>query len=223
MRHTGGMKPIETVYNGYRFRSRLEARWAVFFDTCGVTWEYEPEGFELPNGEKYLPDFRVYNCEERAPETMWIEVKGEMTHDDASKILSFIGRLPRENSTEHSGFIHAYYENAILVVGDIPRGETFEEILVSQKNQWAAYDTRYRKWPISPLTFETIDGDDFCCHLCSGGYGRLAFIGDDSNYFRDALMDRNLDKDLTAKAYRAARQARFEHGELSNRKVYEKL
>ena len=26
------IKPIETKYNGYRFRSRLEARWAVFFD-----------------------------------------------------------------------------------------------------------------------------------------------------------------------------------------------
>lgn len=24
---------IETEYKGYRFRSRLEARWAVFFDT----------------------------------------------------------------------------------------------------------------------------------------------------------------------------------------------
>lgn len=53
------IKPIETVYNGYRFRSRLEARWAVFFDALGVEYEYEPEGFTLPSGEKYLPDFRV--------------------------------------------------------------------------------------------------------------------------------------------------------------------
>ena len=30
------IKAIETVYKGYRFRSRLEARWAVFFDACGV-------------------------------------------------------------------------------------------------------------------------------------------------------------------------------------------
>ena len=26
---------IETAYKGYRFRSRLEARWAVFFDAIG--------------------------------------------------------------------------------------------------------------------------------------------------------------------------------------------
>ena len=51
------MKPIETRYKGYRFRSRLEARWAVFFDTLGIEWEYEPEGFELSDGSRYLPDF----------------------------------------------------------------------------------------------------------------------------------------------------------------------
>lgn len=51
------IKAIETRYNGYRFRSRLEARWAVFFDKCNIRYEYESEGYELPNGEKYLPDF----------------------------------------------------------------------------------------------------------------------------------------------------------------------
>ena len=51
------MKVIETEYKGYRFRSRLEARWAVFFDACGVRWEYEPEGIILSDGSWYLPDF----------------------------------------------------------------------------------------------------------------------------------------------------------------------
>lgn len=51
------IKAIETEYNGYRFRSRLEARWAVFFDTAGIEYEYEPEGYDLGNGIYYLPDF----------------------------------------------------------------------------------------------------------------------------------------------------------------------
>ena len=51
------VKPIETVYKGYRFRSRLEARWAVYFDEAGIEYEYEPEGFELSDGTRYLPDF----------------------------------------------------------------------------------------------------------------------------------------------------------------------
>ena len=51
------IKAIETYYKGYRFRSRLEARWAVFFDAAGIKYEYEPEGFETNEGTKYLPDF----------------------------------------------------------------------------------------------------------------------------------------------------------------------
>lgn len=51
------IKAITTVYRGYKFRSRLEARWAVFFDALGVEWEYEPEGFILEDGTPYLPDF----------------------------------------------------------------------------------------------------------------------------------------------------------------------
>jgi len=50
------IKPIETLYKGYRFRSRLEARWAVCFDYCKVKWEYEAQGYKLPSGN-YLPDF----------------------------------------------------------------------------------------------------------------------------------------------------------------------
>lgn len=53
------IKAIQTFYKGYKFRSRLEARWAVFFDALGLKWEYEPEGYELPDGSWYLPDFRI--------------------------------------------------------------------------------------------------------------------------------------------------------------------
>lgn len=41
------IQAIETTYNGYRFRSRLEARWAVFFDALGIQWKYEREGYAL--------------------------------------------------------------------------------------------------------------------------------------------------------------------------------
>ena len=50
------LKAIETFYNGYRFRSRLEARWAVFLDTLDIGFRYEMEGYDL-DGLLYLPDF----------------------------------------------------------------------------------------------------------------------------------------------------------------------
>lgn len=62
------IKPIETCYNGYRFRSRLEARWAVFMDALGIKYEYEPEGFELQSGW-YLPDFWLPQLH------AWLEIK----------------------------------------------------------------------------------------------------------------------------------------------------
>lgn len=68
------IKAIETSYKGYRFRSRLEARWAVFFDALGLEWDYELEGFDLgaPHGY-YLPDFFIKGNSHYGP---WIEIKG---------------------------------------------------------------------------------------------------------------------------------------------------
>lgn len=70
------MKAIETVYNGYRFRSRLEARWAVFFETAGIEYEYEPEGFQFEDGTKYLPDFYLpwFKC--------YVEIKPVSVYKD---------------------------------------------------------------------------------------------------------------------------------------------
>lgn len=48
---------IPTKYKHYTLRSRLEARWAVFFDAMGIRWEYEPEGLRTASGCQYLPDF----------------------------------------------------------------------------------------------------------------------------------------------------------------------
>lgn len=76
-------KAIETRYAGCRFRSRLEARWACFFDACGVKWLYEVQGYDFSDVEdiqgeplrKYLPDFWL-------PEhSVWIEIKPTVPED----------------------------------------------------------------------------------------------------------------------------------------------
>lgn len=68
---TGRIPAIETRAYGCRFRSRLEARWAVFLTEAGFSWEYEPEGAELESG-RYLCDFRVTGP---TGVTIWLEVK----------------------------------------------------------------------------------------------------------------------------------------------------
>ena len=63
------LRPIETLYNGYRFRSRLEARWAVFFEAMGWAYFYENEGMVLDDGTYYLPDFWLPDLQ------TWVEIK----------------------------------------------------------------------------------------------------------------------------------------------------
>ena len=78
------IKAIETIYNGYRFRSRLEARWAVFFDELEIKYQYEPEGFDLGDGYYYLPDFYLTD------DDVWVEIKGKaLTDEEREKIERF--------------------------------------------------------------------------------------------------------------------------------------
>ncbi len=72
---TANPRIIPTVYKGYRFRSRLEARWAVFLDGLALRWEYEWEGYRLDDQSLCLPDFWLPESE------LWLEVKGEVPTD----------------------------------------------------------------------------------------------------------------------------------------------
>ena len=102
------IKAIQTEYNGIKFRSRLEAKWAVFFDTAKIRYEYEPEGYETEDGERYLPDFYLPDFD------LYVEVKRD-TEDGRKEIIekckSFI---------QWGGKI-----KAILILSDIP-GDTVD-------------------------------------------------------------------------------------------------
>lgn len=90
------IRAVPTEYAGVVFRSRLEARWAVFMDTVGIMWEYEPERVQLPGGGTYLPDFRT-------AAGAYIEVKGAEDNLDKPYLiraaavlghLSILGPVP---------------------------------------------------------------------------------------------------------------------------------
>lgn len=89
---------IETEYAGHLFRSRLEARWAVFFDQLGIRWQYEAQGYEFA-GYRYLPDFLLPD------DRCYVEVKG-----DADKLEDDVPRLQAFTQELRTG---------LLVLGDI--------------------------------------------------------------------------------------------------------
>ena len=94
------IKAIQTIYKGHKFRSRLEARWALFFDELDIKWMYEPEGYELNNGVYYLPDFYLPHFNNG----LWCEVKFD--GGDFSKARLFhettgFGMLECEGTPDH--------------------------------------------------------------------------------------------------------------------------
>jgi len=109
---------IQTRYAGHLFRSRLEARWAVFFNFMGIPWLYEPEGFFV-NGIPYLPDFYLPEC------GTWIEIKGTSSQVDMNFMHHAAMELPIisdlhpaalavEMSLDHSGLPR------VAILGNIP-------------------------------------------------------------------------------------------------------
>jgi hypothetical protein len=97
------IKAIQTEYNGIKFRSRLEAKWAVFFDTAKIRYEYEPEGYETEEGGKYLPDFYLPDFD------LYVEVK----RDTEEGIKEIVEKC--EPAIQWGGAI-----KQILILSDIP-------------------------------------------------------------------------------------------------------
>lgn len=191
------IKPIQTCFMGYKFRSRLEARWAVFFESLGAKWEYEPEGFDLGNGLKYLPDFKIKNVKfiHECPggtHDIYIEVKGSMTIEDIKKIDRF----------NECG-------KKIYIVGNIPRGDTLYDLLDDAEEQQLNFFREFRtnEFHIPPFDFSGVDGDYYLAFPGIDKYGYFALFGYDLSYL--ALID----EEKTIQSYNNARQARFEHGE----------
>ena len=200
------IKAIQTEYQGYLFRSRLEARWAVFFDACGVKWEYEPEGYDLGHGIYYLPDFLLHDVQLGGfgsdsdfsdIRNLYVEIKGEMSQKDAEKIMSFYkaGITDRLSGSSHT---------PVLVLGNIPEGAALADIR-------SCIDTKCGgRFPLAVRAFHfgTVDGMDCTAFPGVNREGYLELFGQEEEYNR-CFMNRK----ATECAYRLARQARFEYGE----------
>lgn len=186
------MKAIQTVYKGYKFRSRLEARWAVFFDACGYPWEYEPEGFDLGDGVYYLPDFKICFADENGDfNTFWIEVKPKnkpLSNHDLEKIKKFRAACWDSEKGPLSG-----YGDFILVEG-IPEPRFYKGELMTGINgdEWIFFPS-YRGRPFFTETYKNIPMTE-------------------PERFSEAIKFFGYKDDIT-QPYIKARQARFEHGE----------
>lgn len=202
---------IETEYRGYKFRSRLEARWAVFFDAMGIEWKYEPEGF-IAGDVPYLPDFYL-----PATDT-WVEVKGtdEALRADAAKLTAIL-----DFGSPMSGITDSFLnktQGGLLLLGDIPRqhlGLVLHPLVQHHKGlvlTWAAF----------------VLNDDPACSLCILPHEGcrtwlnsifavpriINQISEEADWTcKSVLLRSECTFNGSMEAYDAARQARFEFGQ----------
>lgn len=209
-------RPIETHYAGCHFRSRLEARWAVFFDTLGIQWQYEPQGFEHEDGTgRYLPDFQLDNVHlidpwdpkhSRSP--IYVEVKGT-DNDITPEYRQRLGTL-----IDYNGPLG----NGLLLLGPIPRVDRATSVLHSLV-YWNE-GVHHLKVQLVPFRQRTLiiqdqlakafrlDGHNTSDEIpeevsCEALVLRVSMPEDGDRWWR-------LEGDL-ADAYTAARSARFGH------------
>lgn len=196
------MRAIETRYKGYRFRSRLEARWAVFFDNMGIKYEYEPEGFVLAGGTHYLPDFRVTTPQGR---TIWYEVKANDDSSGVDKAEKFDSMFKEDDPTECHLLIGDPYEFLSREhIGLCPRCGMISRPAFDYQFEYG--DPHYGCWPCDAET------------PCGGGHpyedtpwGAEVTPHKGMVLITPETLPRYLRKIKNAAT--AAREARFEHGQ----------
>jgi len=163
---TPTIKAIETRYKGYRFRSRLEARWAVALDHMRIKWQYEPEGYNLGDLGCYLPDFLL-------PElNTYLEIKaGSPTEDEKNK---FYALLQHKQAFGAWGFdfnsspsiLHQFPGDKELEPGEEYCGNWFTD---SGPNPWPSKLPRLTKTHILhdiPMD----ESNDMVCPICGENY-----------------------------------------------------
>jgi len=176
------MQAIETEWKGYRFRSRLEARWAVFFEELDLSWDYEVQGYEFKDGTKYLPDFWLPQV------SMWAEVKGGgFTHEEMRKAILLAKKT----------------EYPCLLLNSTPQNRAYKGVHPEMPSTPRSYILSYHP----PKNYPSTEGRLFCCPGCT------------CHEYRERGCESCRRQD-TERAVKAARSARFEHGEspsISNR------
>jgi hypothetical protein len=178
------IKAIETTYNGYRFRSRTEARWAVFFRHAGIKFEYEPQGFLL-DGIAYLPDFWLPDSK------FWFEVKGVEPTETEYALCHALAAETGNVALLAVGPPNEQDYNIIVIPAHRPADDSIDFIGKYRFEDDRRNDGDY--WLVSDYG----DAFSFYCKPNSRSHGRMPLL-----------------REPSLSAYRASKSARFEHGEV---------
>jgi hypothetical protein len=196
---------IETTYAGHRFRSRLEARWAVFFDHLRIEWKYEPQGYVVGSGSDrtyhYLPDFWLPR------QDIWAEVKGQVDERDVA-VLSAAAHPEHGLPSRDGGALTKDDAGAdtlrLVVLSDIPRTFKFGIPL----HTGLGWDHHLAKLQMHLVAWGVNDGG-VAVPLCWPNPWTI-LRPRELTYPRTLIAEGDFPE--VKRAYQAAQGARFEHG-----------
>lgn len=200
------IKPIETMFNDYRFRSRLEARWAIVLESIRQEWEYEKEGFDI-NGTWYLPDFFIhYNSATPRGWGFWLEIKPVPLTDSQIETLATLVRITGHttyaacgNSWTGEHIIYVFKHSRVSIPDDIP-WISDGQILEEDHHDIPEFIKLFQEWNYR-LPYPK---DRHLVVKSNSGERQFSFFNDYRfSTGNVSLMD----------AFQAARSARFEYGE----------
>lgn len=149
-----------TRYGGVTYRSRTEARWAIFFDALGVRADYEFEGFDLGRGG-YLPDFWL------PAQSVFLEVKPAAPSEEERAKCAEVARVTQYDMLLAEGPPRPTYQIHWFNGKDADEPDVLHMIAwdkVIECGMWLmAEDGGHRLGPLSVTTWPR--GPMVCDHL----------------------------------------------------------
>ena len=185
-----GGKICHVQCGNYDFRSRSEAKWAVFFDAAGIDFVYEPEGYNDKEGWAYLPDFYLPDL------NMVVEVKlSEKELDDESRD-ELVRFMTTHDKKVMVGYGNMNFQLCYVKYGKLeltPRDNSFLAMCESCGHLWFGH---------------LLDKESTKCSACGHPYSAAVLWGHFPLFLKDAMVDQRF-----LRAVKKALSARFEHGE----------
>jgi len=192
------------------FRSRLEARWAVFFDVLGLRWDYEPEKFDTDAG-RYIPDFWIPGLYGYSEQGVYLEAKGPPPSEDELQKASDLQEQTGRNVLIFSG---GTLRDGLMATWCPDSKHRAYKISLMQCPLCGAFSHIGTELPPSESTIEEMGYPHLFCHDCSGAevIAQRYDIDRDWTDFvvvTDGLLFSDRSPALDIARY-AARSARFE-------------
>ncbi|KAL9645842.1 hypothetical protein ABK040_003574 [Willaertia magna] len=149
--------PKRVIYNGYCFRSKLEMKWAKFFESCNLQYEYECRTFSISTQHTYTPDFYLPSI------NTWIEIKPTYPiEEERTKAQALANILKTREKSDHARVFILYGDVSAPFTKKFSSGAMAIEFYSNNNNNNGEESSS-----TTTTTFSTLEPLGWCqCEIC---------------------------------------------------------